>query len=55
MLDGDNFLKAGWINELRLHQFHFKDGIKFVVMGKVLCKVLEEKGLFSVIGYNIFV
>jgi len=35
MLDGDNFLKAGWVHNLRLHQFTCNDGLLFVVMGKV--------------------
>ena len=35
MLDGDSFVKAGWILNLRLHQFVSSDKLKFVVMGKV--------------------
>ena len=35
MLDGDSFVKAGWILNLRLHQFPSFDKLKFVVMGKV--------------------
>ena len=35
MLDSDSFVKAGWILNLRLHQFVSFDKLNFVVMGKV--------------------
>ena len=35
MLDGNNFLQAGWINSLKLHVFGPPDQLKFVVMGNV--------------------
>ena len=35
MLDGDCFLKAGWIHNLRLYRFVSSNDLRFVVMGKV--------------------
>ena len=35
MLDGDSFIKAGWVHNLRLYQFSSADDLRFVVMGKV--------------------
>ena len=35
MLDSDGFVKAGWVHDLRLHQFSSADGVKFVIKGKV--------------------
>jgi len=37
MLDGNNFMKSGWIHSLKLHQFAGSDGSSsFVIMGKVV-------------------
>ena len=33
MLDADGFVKAGWVHDLRLHQFSTTDGVKFVIKG----------------------
>ena len=35
MLDGDSFIKVGWVHNLRLYQFSSADDLRFVVMGKV--------------------
>ena len=35
MLDGDNFLKAGWVYGMRLHQFGNSEDSRFLIMGKV--------------------
>ena len=35
MLDGDSFIKAGWVHNLRLYQFSSADDLRFVVMEKV--------------------
>ena len=36
MLDSDCFVKAGWVHDLRLHQFKSSgDEVKFLVMAKV--------------------
>ena len=35
MLDADGFVQAGWVHDLRLHQFSTTDGVKFVIKGKV--------------------
>ncbi len=35
MLDGDNFLKAGWVHALKLHMYQAKENLCFLVMGKV--------------------
>ena len=36
MLDSDGFVRAGWVHDLRLHQFSTPDGWKFVIKGKVM-------------------
>ena len=36
MLDSEGFVRAGWVHDLRLHQFSTSDGVKFVIKGKVL-------------------
>ena len=35
MLDGGNFLKAGWVHNLKLHQFSSTDSLWFIIIGKV--------------------
>ena len=35
MLDGSSFLKAGWVHNLRLHQFSSTGDVRFLIMGKV--------------------
>ena len=35
MLDGERFLKAGWIHGMKLHSFGSTEESKFVIMGKV--------------------
>ena len=36
MLDSDGFVRAGWVHDLRLHQFSTADdGVKFVIKAKV--------------------
>ncbi len=35
MLDGNNFLKAGWVHGLKLHEYKVTEESKFVIMGKV--------------------
>ena len=35
MLDGDCFLKAGWIHNLRLYRFVSSNNVRYVIMGKV--------------------
>ena len=35
MLDGGNFVKSGWVHNLKLHQFKGPDGWNFLIMGKV--------------------
>lgn len=35
MLDGNNFLKAGWVHGLKLHEYSIAEGSRYVVMGKV--------------------
>ena len=35
MLDGESFLKAGWIHGMKLHSFGSAEESKFVIMGKV--------------------
>ena len=32
-------LKAGWVHQLRLHQFYVSGNLRFVVMGKVIGKI----------------
>ena len=36
MLDSDGFVRAGWVHDLRLHQFSTSNDVKFVVKGKVI-------------------
>ena len=37
MLDGGNFLKAGWVHRMKLHKFDCSLGSeRFLVMGKVI-------------------
>jgi len=38
MVDSDGFVRAGWVHDLRLHQFSTAAGVKFVVKGKVKTK-----------------
>ena len=35
MLDGNNFLTAGWVHGMKLHSFGTAEDSKFVIMGKV--------------------
>ncbi len=35
MLDSEGFVKAGWVHDLRLHQFKTGGMVKLVVMAKV--------------------
>ena len=35
MLDGSNFMRFSWVNNLKLHQFKVSDGWNFLIMGKV--------------------
>ena len=42
MLDGDSFIKAGWVHNLRFYQFSSADDLKFVVLGKVSV-ILRQK------------
>ncbi len=35
MLDSEGFVKAGWVHNLRLHQFKTGCSVKFVLMAKV--------------------
>ena len=38
MLDGNSFLRAGWIHALKLHVFGSTGHMKFFVMGNVSAK-----------------
>ena len=40
MLDSEGFVRAGWVHDLRLHQFLTADGVKFVIKGKVKLSLL---------------
>ena len=45
MLDGDNFMKSGWVHSLKLHQFAGSNGCSsFVIMGKV--ESYDDKNVF---------
>ena len=35
MLDADGFVKAGWVDDVKLHQFSTTDSVKFVIKGKM--------------------
>ena len=35
MLDGNSFLRAGWVQGLKLHLYQTAAALRFVVMGKV--------------------
>ena len=35
MLDGNNFVRAGWVHALKLHQYQTAAYKRFLVMGKV--------------------
>ena len=41
MLDGDSFIKAGWILNLQLHQFVSSDKLKFVVMERYRAIIMD--------------
>ena len=41
MLDGGNFLRAGWVHGLKLHQYRSDKVVKYVVMGKVSRTTVE--------------
>ena len=41
MLDSEGFVKAGWVHDLKLHQFTGTgDNVKFIILGKVIQKVV---------------
>ncbi len=45
MLDGNNFVKAGWVHGLKLHEYSITEGSRFVIMGKVSfspCRLLPS-------------
>ena len=35
MLDGNNFVRAGWVHALKLHQYQTAAYKRFLVMGKL--------------------
>ena len=35
MLDGENFLKSGWVHGLRLTRFETAGKVRYIIMGKV--------------------
>ena len=49
MLDG-NFMKSGWVHDLKLHQFSGPTGPRFIIKGKVC--VAYSQTLFCVWLFN---
>ena len=41
MLDGENFLKSGWVHGLRLTRFEIAGKVRYIIMGKVNTKILK--------------
>jgi len=40
MLDGQRFLKAGWVHALKLHVFTGKSKERYLIMGKVVAALM---------------
>lgn len=50
MLDGNSFLKAGWVHGLKLHQYKAVSTLRFVVMGKV--SLIIKNLLLVILNYK---
>ena len=44
MLDGGSFLNAGWVHNLKLHQFSSDGDVRSSIMGKVYCTIMQMDG-----------
>ena len=47
MLDGDSFVMAGWVHNLRAHLFKHNGDQRWLVMGKVNCAEMKESTVSS--------